>query len=192
MKDENEKTENYFNYEGETPIPLPETEELSNIYYNCTKCPSLIEIISINEKNNIMEFKCINKNNVHDKGNITIPIKDYLGLMSKYKNENFKDLCELHKNNNYVCYCYECERQLCNACLKTKIHKSHKKIIFSELQPDDEELKIVEKKLEEFEKTIKKYEIKKYNKTVELNRLNNDKTNENKILEDIIKKIKIL
>ena len=145
MKDENEKIETNFTYD-EPPTPLPKTEELSNIYYNCTKCPSLIEIISINEKNNIMEFKCVNKNNIHDKGNIIIPIKDYLKLMPKYKNENLKDFCEIHKNNIFICYCNECKIQLCNVCLKSKTHKNHKKILISEIQPEEEELNIVEKK----------------------------------------------
>ena len=50
----------------DAPIPTPnsEFEEIEinkNIYYNCTECPSLIEILSINEDNNIIEFKCLNQ-----------------------------------------------------------------------------------------------------------------------------------
>ena len=190
MKDENDKTENMLFYPA-PPTPLLEEEDLSNIYYNCTECPSLIEIISINENNNILEFKCLNKNNIHNNDNIIISIKDYLRLMLKYKNENLKDLCEIHKNNNYICYCYKCEKQLCKLCLKTKTHMNHKKKIIFELQPDEIELNIVKSKLEEFEKIINKFKIEKQKKIKELNKLNNYKKNENKIIGDIIEKDKI-
>ena len=190
MKDENDKTENMLFYPA-PPTPLLEEEDLSNIYYNCTECPSLIEIISINENNNVIEFKCLNKNNIHNNDNIIISIKDYLRLMLKYKNENLKDLCEIHKNNNYICYCYKCEKQLCKLCLKTKTHMNHKKKIIFELQPDEIELNIVKSKLEEFEKIINKFKIEKQKKIKELNKLNNYKKNEKKIIGDIIEKDKI-
>ena len=32
------------------------------IYYNCTECPSSIEILSIDENECIIEFQCINNN----------------------------------------------------------------------------------------------------------------------------------
>ena len=41
--------------------------QLNNIYYNCTECSSSIEILSINEKESIIEFICINNN--HKKKN---------------------------------------------------------------------------------------------------------------------------
>ena len=189
MNNENKETE--LSFYNPAPTPLQETKELNNIYYNCTKCPSLIEIISINENKNIIEFKCVNKNNIHNNGNIIISIKDYLRLMLNNKNENLNDRCEIHKYNNYICYCYECERQLCNECLKTKIHTTHKKIIISELQPDEGELNLIKKKLEEFGKIINELEIQKQKKTIVLNKLNIYKINENKILGDLINKNEI-
>ena len=36
--------------------------ELNEINYNCTECSSPIEIISINENECSIEFKCINNN----------------------------------------------------------------------------------------------------------------------------------
>ena len=36
--------------------------QLNNIYYNCNECSSSIEILSINEKESIIEFRCINNN----------------------------------------------------------------------------------------------------------------------------------
>ena len=34
--------------------------QLKEIYYNCTECSSSIEIISINEEESTIEFKCPN------------------------------------------------------------------------------------------------------------------------------------
>ena len=53
----------------DAPPPTPKNSEieLKNIYYNCTDCSSLIDIISINDDNNTIEFKCLNKENNHGK-----------------------------------------------------------------------------------------------------------------------------
>ena len=55
------KQGNFFFEEGDTiESPL----NIKEIYYNCTECYSPIELININEKRNIIEFKCT-KNNLH-------------------------------------------------------------------------------------------------------------------------------
>ena len=57
---------------NDAPPVTPEPEiEINDLYYNCSECPSLIEILSINEDNNIIEFKCLNKDkeNNHEKNN---------------------------------------------------------------------------------------------------------------------------
>ena len=41
------------------PAITPELKE--EIYYNCYECYSLIEIISIDEEKNFIEFNCLNK-----------------------------------------------------------------------------------------------------------------------------------
>ena len=41
--------------------------EINDFYYNCSECSSLIEILSINIDNNIIEFKCLSKDNKHKK-----------------------------------------------------------------------------------------------------------------------------
>ena len=56
---------------GETPETI-EPELNNEIYYNCSECSSLIEIISINENNNIIEFNCLNKESNHPKNIINI------------------------------------------------------------------------------------------------------------------------
>ena len=52
----------------------------NNIYYNCTKCPSAIEIKSIDENN--IEFECTNNHHLKMK------IKDYLDKMRIYNDIN--------------------------------------------------------------------------------------------------------
>ena len=64
------KQNNFIFEEGETignPIKLKE------IYYNCSKCSSPIEILSINEKTNIIKFRCITNNHRE-----TLTIKEYI------------------------------------------------------------------------------------------------------------------
>ena len=63
MTDFNNKIGNNLN-----SIPSVKQESLqakNDIFYNCTECSSLIEILSIDENKNIIEFKCINKD-CHD------------------------------------------------------------------------------------------------------------------------------
>ena len=111
-----------------TPAPSIE-KELDNIYYNCSECSSLIEIISINEKNNIIKFKCNNKNNNHNKEMI---IKEYLKKMKKNK---------IIHNKEYIKYYFNCNKHLCKLCLKSKEHIKHNKSnIIVEIQPNKEDL----------------------------------------------------
>ncbi len=39
--------------------------DFNEMYYNCSECSSMIEILSLEEDNNIIEFKCLNKDNKH-------------------------------------------------------------------------------------------------------------------------------
>ena len=52
---------------NDAPPVIPKPRIFSDIYYNCTECSSLIEILSINEDSNIIEFECLNKDNNHGK-----------------------------------------------------------------------------------------------------------------------------
>ena len=49
-----------FEEEGDT-IESPFIKEM---YYNCTECSSPIEILYINEKRNVIEFKCSKNNHI--------------------------------------------------------------------------------------------------------------------------------
>jgi hypothetical protein len=65
-----------------TPTPQPEEIEIKKMFYNCTECSSLIEILSIDEDKNNIEFICLNKNNdTHKK---KMQINQYLEKMKKY------------------------------------------------------------------------------------------------------------
>ena len=101
----------------------PKYQPIDNIYYNCTECTSMIEIIEINKE--IIKFKCINNKHENIMG-----IKDYLEQMKKYNNKKINnDKCDKHNNNNYCSYCFTCNFHLCNECLKKENILIIKKII---------------------------------------------------------------
>ena len=110
-----------------------------------TECSSLIEILSINEDNNNIEFKFLNKDNPHENKN------------AKNKNQKTnRDLYEMHKTNNkYISYCFNCNCHLCKICLKTRTHLFHNKNIIEEILPIEEELDIIVNITEDYKKRIK-------------------------------------
>ena len=103
----------------------PATKDLKvkDIGYCCSDCPSLIEILSINENN----FNINQKKIKNFKKNFQI---------------NF-DTCEEH-NEKYKSYCLYCNTHLCEKCQKFGIHIGHYKINIIEIEPTPEELKIIE------------------------------------------------
>ena len=169
--------EEYVMDDAPPTVKIPYNVDINNCCYNCTECFSLIEILSINEDNNIIEFKCLNKDNPHE--NKIMPIKDYINRMSKYKNQKTnRDLCEIHKSNNkYVSYCFNCNCHLCKICLKTRTHLFHNKNIIEEILPIEEELDIIVNIIEDYKKRIKQ--------------LNNEKIDTIKKLDDLLDKNKL-
>ena len=154
-----------------------ETEETSNeiqlneMLYNCCECSSPIEILSIDEISYTIEFYC--RNNTHQ---INMYISDYIDEMKKYNNKNLNnDICDIH-NNKYDCFCFDCNKHLCKECLKSRDHINHKKNNIIELQPNKNELNIIEDIIRFYEDKIEKLEKEKINKTSEIN-LNNLKKN---------------
>ena len=147
----------------------PETQDikLEAHAYSCYLCPSLIEILSINENKNIIKFKCSNKNNFHEK---SIEIKDY--LERNKQNDIFinDDTCTKH-GEKYQSFCLLCNKHLCNGCQRDTSHLNHHKINLPEVEPIPEEIEIIKK-------IIKYYEGKIVN-------LNNKNNIISKKLEDI-------
>ena len=159
-------------------------------YYNCTDCSSLIEILSINEEKNEIEFKCLNKDNNHGKKKMSI--KDYLTKMEKFKKGSANgDSCKEHlsyKNNKYVSYCFDCKQNLCEECLKSRSHINHAKNNIIEIKPIKEELLIIEEIMKDYNIKIENLKKEKINKEQELNiMLENEKEEEKRRIEKEIK-----
>ena len=159
----------------------PMTPELNEeLYYNCSECSSLIEIISIDEENNTIEFKCLNKDNNHKNNNIKIPLKEYLERMKKYNKKKINnDECEIHKSK-YISYCFNCNSHLCRECLKTRIHLNHNKNNIIEIKPMNEELHIIKEVIIDYEIRIEELSKEKENKIKELNNILNQNKNKEK------------
>ena len=159
----------------------------SNLNYCCSECSSLIEILSINEKTNIIEFKCLNKENNH--GIKVMQISDFLSKMEKYKkNEINRDSCKEHSSNidnNYIDFCFDCNRHLCKYCLKTRTHINHFKNNIIEIQPIKEELNIIDGIIKDYNIKIENLKNEKIKMQKELNnRLNIKIRDENESIKE--------
>ena len=153
------------------PIELNDEES----YYNCSDCPSLIEIAALDEENNTIKFICLAKNEEK-----TVNIKEYLEKMKKYKTD-IKDKCDEHDNKRYKYYCLDCKSHLCGKCLKkTKIHREHKLIIIDQLQPE-EDLKRIEERIEKYKDEIKQIKDKK----TEIEKLINERKDKKEVIKTL-------
>jgi len=198
MSSINQKIEKENN-SSEAPLPTlkeaSETEELSNNNFTiCSDCGSSIEILSINENNSSIEYKCLNEKNKHeDKTNFIITIKEYLKKIKEFKKNKInelKDKCHLknHYLNNYISYCLDCKCHLCVECLKTREHINHRKSNMIEIQPIEDELKLIKEVINDYKKERKNLEAKKNEQAVKINKsLNKEKEKKEK---DYNKKIK--
>ena len=158
--------------EGETS----EQCQLKEINYNCSECSSLIEIISINENENSIEFQCLNKNNTHIR---KMSINEYITKMKNYRNEDVNgEICKIHKEK-YEYYCSECNIHLCKNCLKSRNHINHIKNIIIEVQPNKKELDIFENIIKNYEDKIENLSKDKISKIKVLN--NKFKNNKNEL-----------
>ena len=160
-------------------------EENKNTMYNCTECSSLIELLSINEDKNIIEFKCINKECGVKK---TMPINKYFEKMKKHNQKYVnEDTCRKHSSNKYLSYCFNCNCHLCEECLETREHVGHNKNNIIEIKPRKEELKIIDEVIKDYKIKIENLNNEKKNKIKELkNSLNSEKINEDENLKNKI------
>ena len=106
----------------------------NNDCYNCTNCPCPIEILSINDKENSLTFKCLNpieKNNHNIK---TMSICEYIKSMKKYTYLNSecyicKKLQNQSKDIQIFSYCIKWDKIICNDCINKHLQlneKNHK------------------------------------------------------------------
>ena len=158
---------------GDSLIPIEECEEKDIIFYNCDECSSLIEISSINENDNMIVFKCLNKEKRHEK---KIKIKEYLEKMIKFKKKSLnEDVCLIHSDsenkNKYVSFCFDCNKHLCRKCLKDRTHLTHYKNNIIEIQPIQEECDIVKEIIDDYDNKIKNLKIEKDNTIKKLEEL---------------------
>jgi hypothetical protein len=143
-------------YENISPqVPTQDIKTL-NICYNCPTCLSLIEILTINEKDNIIEFICTNKKDNHSKEAIKMPIKEYLEKIEN--NKNIDTVCVIHKKD-FVFYCFNCCKHLCKECIKTKQHNNHDKKCVYEIVPNEDDLVIAKKIIEKYNLNLKNLKL---------------------------------
>ena len=173
------------NFLGESCPPSILNNE---IYYNCSECSSSIEIISINEQNNVIEFNCLSKENKHPK-KISIPLKEYFEKMKKFnRRELNNDECEIHKDK-YISFCFDCNCHLCKKCLKSRVHLNHMKNNIIEIEPTKEELNIINEVIKDYENKIENITKEKQIKVKKMKKLlNKNINNEKNKIEKRIKK----
>jgi len=180
----NQKIENNS---SEAPLPTPseigETEEFkSNNFTKCPDCGSSIEILSIYE--NRIEYRCLNEKNEHiEETKFTKTIEEYLKNIIRNK-DNKIDKCHIenHNLNNYVGYCLDCKFHLCDECLKTKEHINHRKSYMVEIQPIEEEIKLIKEVIVDLRKKKKNLEDEEKEKVEEINKsLNKEMEEEKKV-----------
>ena len=164
-----------------------ETEEVINDSFAiCPEpnCFSPIQILSINEDNASIKYKCLKDNQIYTK-----PIKEYLGRIKECKLINMKGFrykCDEHEiDNNYVSYCFDCKKHLCTECLKTRKHIDHQKRIIMEIKPIEKELEIIDEVVGDYKNEIKILEKEQNKKEEDLkNALGKEKAQKEKDFQD--------
>ena len=123
------------------------------MYYNCSECPSVIEIINLDDE--FIEFKC---NNEHK---IKMRIEEYLNKIKENKdqmllnNKANNSRCDIHKGEEYLSYCFQCNIHLCEKCLMTGEHSYHYKIYLVEIKPKEEIVKEIKNLIKNIKSQIK-------------------------------------
>ena len=78
------------NNSEEAPPCTPETEEeeiIKELFIICPECSSAIEILSINDNNNIIEYRCLKDNKKY-----IMSIKQYLEEIKKNNKKNINEI----------------------------------------------------------------------------------------------------
>ena len=161
----------------ENETPNPSENNLISDFYVCVNCDSLIEIISINEEDNTIEFKCLNKENIHS---CKMKIGEYLNkIKNRKKEEIMTDKCKAHNKIDYESFCLNCNQHLCKQCLELRSHIYHRKINIKEILLTTNEEEIVNEIIRYYEE--KEEEIQKNNINKKIDRKDNNDMNNNEI-----------
>ena len=171
--------------------PLPEHKNTNNNFLICPECFSALEIISIDEDTNMFEFNCTKNKHKNNKVSIIQYLNSIKNIMKINNLSEFKDKCEVHKNNNnfFISYCFDCKCHICNECLESGTHISHKKNNIIEIKPIEQELKVISEFIKEYKIELAKLYNEKKMKTKELNdELENKIKQENKLLKNKIRR----
>ena len=87
-------------------------QRLNEEFLICPECSAALEIISIDEENNMLEFRCTKNNHRNNK----ISILRYFFIIKRNKkpsnSSHFKDKCQFHKSNYYSYFCFDCNRNI--------------------------------------------------------------------------------
>ena len=134
--------------------------------YCCPYCTNLPEILSYNEGNGMIKFRC------KKHGEESMDMQEYLDNMQKFQSTselNTKNKCSKHKNQSFSTYCFTCQENLCPECVKEfeKNHENHIKYNIESLRPNNNEILLIKNKIgiylqqkEEYTKIIKNLNYK--------------------------------
>ena len=147
----------------------PEIESLDPIY-NCSECSSPIEILYIDNDN--IEFICFDEKNPHKR---KMSINEYIDKMKIHYIYKNNGKCMKH-NKEYISYCLECNRHLCDMCLISREHLIHDKVYLKEIIPNKKELGIILNIIDEYENKKELIYLKKLYEIIynAYNRTNNN------------------
>mgnify|MGYP006873070453 CR=1 FL=1 len=148
------------------------------LYSTCSSCKKNQKQINNNEIfNYCTKCKLIICNNClanHDREHYII------------KNNKNLTVCPLHPKNNNLGYCLDCNCHICKECMKHRKHMEHKKKIFQEIEPSEEEINSLSNVIKQYKDDIKHFETEKYNEIIKIeSELNQEKDKE----EDDYKKL---
>ena len=113
------------------PAPTPFESQKENESYTCSKCSSDIEVLSIDNDEKKIKFKCLNKNIENNHKIQTMLIGEYIKNMEKYTFLYDEcSICHIKQNsiNNgkIFKYCTDCKIIVCNECLINHLKNKNK------------------------------------------------------------------
>ena len=117
----------------EEELSSSQVSHLENLFidkqetYSCTECSSNIEVISIDNNEANITFRCLNKDKNNNHQIQKMPISTYLKKMEK--NTFLFDKCSICSrdqssinNFSYLKYCVKCKTTFCNECKEKHIN----------------------------------------------------------------------